>query len=178
MRRRLQLSLCCWVVAGVPGCKTDKPVRAPGCEAPGDLDEKLLERARSQLTLGPGRFQIDNEGCLFLSGSTDGGVSREATEARQAGVWRVSDERLEGPGQTVEREDPDLDGVWDTMTVTRFGDAGWASTEHLELETDGGFLRRYRRTPIDALRMRVVQEVRTAGGWETEEDFETSTLQR
>ncbi|GEM_PF-3268523 len=158
-------------------CSLDKLARRAECVEPGDVDSDLMIRAQAELERGDGRFPLDKEGCRFISVSTDGGVRREAMEELYGSQLRVSHEELIGPDGIIEHADPDVDGVWNSVTVTRFGDAGWSGTQTVELEIDGGFGRRYSRTRIDALQLKVVQELWSEGGWQVEEAFETSIIQ-
>ncbi len=149
-------------------CRTDRAnPKPPSCTEPGEPDPNR--------TVGTavGRYQLDLEGCLFVDVSEDGGVRRTATEGFHAGVWRVHFEQLVGPGQVVENTDSDADGRFETREVSRFTDGGWQSTETETPEL------RYRRTRIDAERMRVVrQSLGPDGGWQVDEDVEAAIQQR
>jgi hypothetical protein len=175
VRRNLQLTLAAVLATA---CTLDKSVRRPECVEPGDVDADLMTRAQAELLRGDGRFPLDKEGCRFISVTTDGGVKRAAMEEFHGSQLRISYESLTGPDGILEHADSDADGVWNTVTVTRFGDAGWSGTQMVVLEEDGGFSRRYSRTRIDALQMKVVQDVWGDGGWQLEDDFETSIIQK
>lgn len=170
----MQLTLLAATLAAT-SCRTDRPVPSRAeCTEPGEplVGEPLEENA-------VGRFQIDKEGCQFLDLSADAGVRRMANEGRFNGVWRVLYERVERAGITVEHSDGNADGKWDKRTVILSGDAGWVSTEAEQFDADGGVSHRTRLTPVGAGLMRVTKESRAPdGGWQTDEDFETSSRQR
>lgn len=174
MRRRLQLTLLA-VTVGAASCRTDRaaPARAE-CTEPGEpiAGEELPEGA-------VGRFPLDREGCAFLVLSEDAGVRRTANEGRFNGVWRVLFETVERPGLTVEHTDGNHDGRWDKRTVIAAGDAGWTSTETEQFDALGRADHRTRLTPAGPGRMRVTEESRASdGGWQLDEDFETTLRQR
>lgn len=153
-----------------------------------------LSRAQAVADAAGGKGGLDHQpldewGCRSLTVSieagtrtetleviVDGGIVEDPTthQRRWVAERRVQFERAISEGSVIERNDHDLDGVFEQQTRHSFVDGGYLGSETVISSPQGAPLTREVRTEAGDDTTHVVRQRWVDGGWREEDAFDTS----